>query len=387
MARPLIADRVKETTLTTGTGQITLAGNATGFFAFADAFASGSKVYYLIADNPTNTTQFELGIGTFTAGTPNKLSRDTVLSSSNGGSLVNFTAGGVVTVPYSAYFLRTITDSIDSDTVTTGTSTAYSVTTYRPDASLYEGRFVCFKLHTTCGASPTLNVGGLGAKALVDLNGTPIASGAMVKDAYYWCKYNATTSKWVVFSPFNMGAASSKNLGAEIVDDGAGNLTLDAKTTAALVPTGAVVFFTARTPPTGYLELNGALVSRTTYADLWAYAQTSGNLAATDAAWVAGQYSPGNGTTTFRIPDARGEFVRGWDHGRGVDSGRAFGSAQADELKSHTHTVVALSGNPPGGPDQGNGGRNTTSGTLTTAATGGAETRPRNIAFLPCVKT
>ena len=226
MARPLIADRVKETTLTTGTGQITLAGNATGFFAFADAFASGSKVYYLIADNPTNTTQFEVGIGTFTAGTPNKLSRDTVLSSSNGGSLVNFTAGGVVTVPYSAYFLRTITDSIDSDTVTTGTSTAYSVTTYRPDASLYEGRFVCFKLHTTCGASPTLNVGGLGAKALVDLNGTAIAAGAMVAGAYYWCKYDATNTRWVVFSPFGLKDAAYKSLGADIVDDGSGNLTI-----------------------------------------------------------------------------------------------------------------------------------------------------------------
>ena len=46
-----------------------------------------------------------------------------------------------------------------------------------------------------------------------------------------------------------------------------------------------------------------------------------------------------DGSTTFNVPDLRGEFIRGWDAGRGIDSGRSFGSAQADEFKAHDHDV------------------------------------------------
>lgn len=86
----------------------------------------------------------------------------------------------------------------------------------------------------------------------------------------------------------------------------------------------------------------------------------------------------GDGSTTFDLPELRAEFIRGWDNGRGIDSGRVFGSAQADEFKSHTHTVAggvnAASGaswNVPGGISGASG------------AAGGAETRPLNIALFP----
>lgn len=83
----IIADRVKETTTTTGTGTITLAGAASGFQSFA-AIGNGNTTYYTIAGG----TQWEVGIGTYTAaGTT--LARTTVLASSNSGSLVNFSAG------------------------------------------------------------------------------------------------------------------------------------------------------------------------------------------------------------------------------------------------------------------------------------------------------
>ena len=72
---PSVSDRVKETTTTTGTGAITLAGAVSGFEAFSSAFASGTEVYYTIAGG----TQWEVGIGTFTT----TLSRDTVLASMN----------------------------------------------------------------------------------------------------------------------------------------------------------------------------------------------------------------------------------------------------------------------------------------------------------------
>jgi hypothetical protein len=85
----VLADRVKETSATTGTGTITLAGASTGFQSFT-AIGDGNTTYYTIAS--TVGTEWEVGIGTYTA-SGTTLSRDTVLSSSNAGSLVNFSAG------------------------------------------------------------------------------------------------------------------------------------------------------------------------------------------------------------------------------------------------------------------------------------------------------
>ncbi len=86
---PSIADRVKETTTTTGTGTVSLAGAVTGFRAFSDAFTTGTVVYYCITDG----TNWEVGYGAVTTGTPWALARSTVLASSNAGALVSFAAG------------------------------------------------------------------------------------------------------------------------------------------------------------------------------------------------------------------------------------------------------------------------------------------------------
>jgi hypothetical protein len=85
----VLADRVKETTTTTGTGTVTLLGASTGFQSFA-AVGNGNTTYYTIAAQ--TGTEWEVGIGTYTSvGTT--LSRTTVLASSNAGSLVTFSAG------------------------------------------------------------------------------------------------------------------------------------------------------------------------------------------------------------------------------------------------------------------------------------------------------
>ncbi len=86
---PSIADRVKETTTTTGTGTVSLGGAVTGFRAFSSAFATGTVVYYCITDG----TNWEVGYGAVTTGTPWALARSTVLASSNAGALVSFAAG------------------------------------------------------------------------------------------------------------------------------------------------------------------------------------------------------------------------------------------------------------------------------------------------------
>jgi hypothetical protein len=85
----VLADRVQETTTTTGTGTVTLAGAVTGFQSFA-AIGNGNTTFYSIADQAGS--QWEVGVGTYTS-SGTTLSRDTVLSSSNSGSLVNFSAG------------------------------------------------------------------------------------------------------------------------------------------------------------------------------------------------------------------------------------------------------------------------------------------------------
>lgn len=145
---------------------------------------------------------------------------------------------------------------------------------------------------------------------------------------------------------------------------------------APQIPVGATFFFPVSTPPSGFLEMDGAAISRTTYEDLFTLIGTT--------------YGAGDGSTTFNLPDTRGEFIRGWDNGRGVDAARAIGSAQADELKAHdhvlqngysgstnfvtTHMQRAMTGAITGADDE------------AIQDTGGVETRPRNIAMMGIIK-
>ena len=85
----VLADRVKETTTTTGTGTVTLLGASTGFQSFA-VIGNGNTTYYTIAGQ--GTSEWEVGVGTYTS-SGTTLARTTVLASSNSGSLVNFSAG------------------------------------------------------------------------------------------------------------------------------------------------------------------------------------------------------------------------------------------------------------------------------------------------------
>jgi hypothetical protein len=85
----VVKDRVKETTTTAGTGIITLAGAVNGYQTFS-VIGDGNTTFYTIAGQ--GTSEWEVGIGTYTS-SGTTLSRDTVLSSSNSGALVNFSAG------------------------------------------------------------------------------------------------------------------------------------------------------------------------------------------------------------------------------------------------------------------------------------------------------
>jgi hypothetical protein len=125
----VLKDRVKETTTTTGTGTVTLAGAVSGFQSFA-AVGDGNSTYYAISDAVTG--EWEVGIGTYTA-SGTTLSRATVLSSSNAGSLVNFAAGVkdiFLTYPSSrSVYLDTAGSAVTALDITTANITAGTVST------------------------------------------------------------------------------------------------------------------------------------------------------------------------------------------------------------------------------------------------------------------
>jgi len=88
----VINDRVKETTTTTGTGTVNLAGASTGFQTFVGGIGTTNTTYYCITMQ-SGSTEYEIGIGTVTDATPDTLSRDTVIESTNSDNKVDFSAG------------------------------------------------------------------------------------------------------------------------------------------------------------------------------------------------------------------------------------------------------------------------------------------------------
>ncbi|AOK49989.1 phage tail protein [Burkholderia sp. MSMB617WGS] len=107
---------------------------------------------------------------------------------------------------------------------------------------------------------------------------------------------------------------------------------------------GQIVFEPRTTVRPGFLKANGVLVNRADYPELWAYAQASGALVS-DAEWAQdrwGCFSTGDGATTFRLPELRGEFIRCWSDARGgVDASRQIGAFQGDQNHFHAHGASA----------------------------------------------
>lgn len=141
--------------------------------------------------------------------------------------------------------------------------------------------------------------------------------------------------------------------------------------------TGSVAFFAITAAPSGWLKANGAAVSRTAYADLFAVIGTT--------------FGVGDGSTTFNLPDLRGEFVRAWSDGGSVDAGRTFGSTQGHAFAAHTHSMLrrsnptAFNGNNAQFVDSAAGG-STGNNSNGVGSSGADETRPRNVALLACIR-
>lgn len=223
----------------------------------------------------------------------------------------------------------------------------------------------------------------------------PGATGAPEATAYYMIEVTGYGSTWTkqVAHAFTQASGNRADLVTSYIRyswDNSGVGTWTPWVPLAAPRTGELVIVYGNTPKPGTIKANGALLSRTTYAALWAYAQASGNLH-TEATWSGGQwggFSTGDGSTSFRIPALRGEFVRAWDDSAGVDSGRVVGSRQVDALKDHTHNYtqpIPISVLQPGGSAGSVSTGTTATGGVNNPNNGGAETRPRNVALLHCI--
>ncbi|EOV9994006.1 phage tail protein [Escherichia coli] len=160
-------------------------------------------------------------------------------------------------------------------------------------------------------------------------------------------------------SGFAVEYLSRKNPFGDIKSDGTVKTALEnlGLGEGSALPVGVPVPWPLETPPTGWLKCNGAAFSSEMYPKL------------------AKAYP------TNKLPDLRGEFIRGWDDGRGIDSGRTLLSAQDGSIEAHGHdyngAIYTSSG--PSWANTTDAGHRAYSGF--TSSYGGSETRPRNIAF------
>ncbi|WP_051202678.1 phage tail protein [Sediminimonas qiaohouensis] len=170
--------------------------------------------------------------------------------------------------------------------------------------------------------------------------------------------------------------------------------TTDFAPALAKVPAGAVFALAKSSPPAGFLECDGAALSRSTYANLFNAIGTV--------------FGAGDGSTTFNIPDLRGEFVRGWDNARGADSGRGFGTWQGDAIRNiygeliyHANSTATNMQNENGvfgrvgtnnnfrrgGVEEtGASSVRTTTFDASSVVPTADQNRPRNVALMHCIK-
>lgn len=282
-----------------------------------------------------------------------------------------------------------------------GSSNAFAITTNQTITSYYDNLVLGFTANHSITGAATLNVNGLGAKSITAQDGSSLGRNDIVSGQKVLVVYKTSSGGFQI-------------VGGRVAGSSADVL-------ARIVKAGTVMAWPAATAPAGWLECNGAAISRTTYAELFAAIGTT--------------YGAGDGSTTFNLPDYRGEFLRGFANGSSNDpdratrtnrgdgtTGDAVGTKQSGETEAHTHAAsltVAATGSTSMAPDHvhsygipatsvfyGAGGSGTVWSSTTTPTTSGPagahthtvsvtgtaagttnpsigdETRPRNIAVM-----
>lgn len=229
-------------------------------------------------------------------------------------------------------------DDINGTILTTGTLTAYAVTSNQVFAALTAGYMVAFTPHTTNGATVTINVDGLGAKPLRSAPAVELGAGVLVEGTPYIATYYTSNSgEWLLHSfysnPYN-------------------------------IPLGGMMNYLGSTAPNSNFVLPyGQAISRTTYSGLFSLVSTT--------------FGVGDGTTTFNVPDLRGRVVSGLDNMGGTSANRltgltggvdgdtigATGGAETHTLTSAQLPVITPTGTV-GGESATNVAHGTTSGDI-----------------------
>lgn len=262
--------------------------------------------------------------------------------------------------PFEQYMLREAVAAQAGPLAWLGTAsgTANALTFALPAGSKVDayqgGQYFQFKAAAANTEGVTAKIGTLAAKAILKSGGPGLVAldaGDLKPGVVYALTFDG--------QQFQLGSGASSSIAA--------------------LPVGSMIPLPRAEVPTGFLELDGGVHLAAKYPDLAAYLGTTYNKGNEEAGY-------------FRLPDSRGEFFRGWDHGRGVDAARALGSYQLDAFKRHNHGApmwASSSFDTTGGPnfvgaDTGGSATGVTSSNIT--STGDDETRPRNLAVMWCIK-
>jgi microcystin-dependent protein len=215
---------------------------------------------------------------------------------------------------YYSQILDPLNYDITNYAADTGTTNAYAATYKQKTPVPQVGMIRSFLVANPNTGASTFALDGGAPYPVYGMNNTPLQGEEM--NGRVWVEFSAT-SNWILINS-SMGPLQIPNAlySQQAVTLGQAQ---------ALSPPGQIIYMAASTPPTGFLVANGSAVSRTAYANLFATIGT--------------YYGTGDGATTFNLPDLRGVVPRGWDDGRGLDTGRVFGTYQADMYMSHNHGV------------------------------------------------
>lgn len=216
-------------------------------------------------------------------------------------------------------------DDVAGAIVTTGTSTAYAVNTYQVYQSLVQlnGQVIAFTPHATNGATVTLNVDGIGAKPLRSAPSVELPAGVLVQGTPYAALYNSSDAAFYLLGFFSNPFS---------------------------IPIGASIdFWGTIAPNSSFVLAYGQAISRTTYSALFSLLGTT--------------YGPGDGSTTFNVPDLRGRVVAGVDTMGGLaasrltDAAAGFGDTLGETGGAQTRTLVTanLPAYTPSGTMSGSG--------------------------------
>jgi len=286
----VVADRVKETSTTNGTGNLDLDGASTGFQSFVGAIGTGNTTLYLITDN----TDWEIGIGTITDGTPDTITRTTVLYSSNSNNLVNWAGGATKDIacvfPADGYIPSMRLFNNDS-----GSALGPTLNLIRRSESPADDDLLG---HIDFIGKD--DAGNDTIYARIHAKATDVSNTTEDGELVLSIMVNGTLTEMVSFDETGIVADISQVL------------------------PGTIIAYGGTGTPTGYLECNGQNVSRTTYADLFTAVSTT--------------WGSGDGSTTFGVPNFQRRTLVG-KGGSGTGTlGNAVGNTGGAETVNHSHT-------------------------------------------------